>query len=68
LHHESTFKISSSSHAPNVGIDFFEYLLFQRPAGLPPTNFGVRAGGNAYSWTNEFPALEYEGDLIYPEA
>jgi len=34
----------------------------------PSSKFGIRAGGNANSWTNEFPALEFEGSLIYPDS
>ena len=34
----------------------------------PKSQFGIRVGGNANSWTNEFPALEFEDDLIYPDS
>jgi hypothetical protein len=34
----------------------------------PNSKFGIRAGGNANSWTNEFPALEFEGSLVYPDS
>lgn len=33
----------------------------------PKSSFGIRGGGNANSWTNEFPALDFEGQLIYPD-
>lgn len=34
---------------------------------FPNSSFGIRAGGNANSWTNEFPSFEYEGIPVYPD-
>jgi hypothetical protein len=34
---------------------------------FPKSSFGIRAGGNANSWTKEFPSLDYEGQTIYPD-
>ncbi|GJM30999.1 MAG: hypothetical protein DHS20C17_36340 [Cyclobacteriaceae bacterium] len=34
----------------------------------PISRFGIRAGGNVNSWTNEFPSLEFQGTLVYPDA
>ncbi len=33
----------------------------------PASKFGIRLGGNANSWTNEFPALEFEGQFVFPD-
>jgi|GEM_PF-4861692 len=33
----------------------------------PIKKFGIRLGGNANSWTNEFPALEVEGQFVFPD-
>ena len=34
----------------------------------PQSSFGIRVGGNANSWTNDFPTLEFEGEFIYPDS
>lgn len=34
---------------------------------FPTSSIGLRLGGNANSWTNEFPSFEYNGQSIYPD-
>jgi hypothetical protein len=34
---------------------------------FPTSSFGLRVGGNANSWTNDFPSFEYNGQIIYPD-
>lgn len=34
---------------------------------FPDTKFGIRAGGNVNSWTNQFPSTDFEGQQIFPD-
>jgi len=45
----------------------FNCLKIEAQNSFPESKFGIRAGGNANSWTNELPILEFEGDLIVPD-
>lgn len=46
----------------------FNSVQLSAQSNYPESKFGIRAGGNANSWTNNFPALEFEGDFIYPDS
>lgn len=45
----------------------FSGIQIQAQSSYPESKFGIRAGGNANSWTNEFPVMQFEGDLIVPD-
>lgn len=47
--------------------ELFTFLKINAQEAYPESKFGIRAGGNVNSWTNEFPILEFQGDFIVPD-
>ncbi|MGI9545430.1 MAG: porin family protein [Cyclobacteriaceae bacterium] len=39
----------------------------QAQESFPDTKFGIRAGGNVNSWTNQFPSTDFEGQQVFPD-